>query len=195
MSEEMKPTGTLVLVVGVTGSGKGALMDAARRAFPNAVFPRSWTTRLPRPGEIEGKSFFFVDAAAFERACAEGAFLEAAVYGGHRYGTLAEEILPALMAGKLVVREVDVQGARAIKVQIPAARIRTIFVHAGSWDSLVKRIRARAPMDDEELARRYARYADEMAFEAEADAVVLNCDGELAAAEQQFISAIREVTA
>lgn len=180
--------GTLVLVVGVSGSGKGALLKEARLAFPDAVYPVSCTTRAIRPKEREGETYHFISDTEFDARIAADDFLEWASYGGYRYGTLKNEILPALQAGKMVVREVDVQGVQAIRAALPTARIVTIFVHAGSWETLEQRIMSRAPMTVEELEKRRARFTDEMQFAEEADVVIDNCDGAFEQARDQFLT-------
>lgn len=189
----MPYTGRLVLVVGVSGSGKGALLAAARSALPHAVFPVSCTTRAMRPGEVSGESYYFLTEAEFDERIAANAFLEWAAYGGHRYGTLASEILPPLTEGKLVIREVEVQGAQHIREVLPESILTTIFIHAGSWDVLAARILRRAPMDAVEMERRRSRYEDEMAFMSHASHVIENGDGALEAATLAFLEALARV--
>jgi guanylate kinase len=189
----MQYPGTLALIVGVSGSGKGALMAAARTAFPDAVFPVSCTTRALRPGEVAGETYEFVTDAEFDARSARGDFLEWAHYGGHRYGTAKGEILNALTQGKLVLREVEVQGARHIRDALPKENVVSIFIHAGTWELLAARIQARAPISEEELAKRRERYEDEMSFQAEADHVLENRDGALAEATAAFTTLLASI--
>jgi guanylate kinase len=178
--------GTFVLVVGASGSGKGVLMKRARQLHPEIVFPVSCTTRAMRPGEVEGVTYHFVSDEEFAKHIEAGAFLEWAEYGGNRYGTLRSEIIPALEAGKLVLREVEVQGARQIRELIPTDTLRIVYVYAGPWEILERRIRGRAPISDSELEARKRRYEDELSFMKEATEVVQNLDGKFEAADQAF---------
>ncbi|HVU79996.1 MAG TPA: guanylate kinase [Candidatus Paceibacterota bacterium] len=185
--------GKLILVIGPSGSGKSALLSYLHEQMPELVFPRSCTTRMPRPGEVEGEKYFFVSKEEFERRELAGDFLEWASYGGNYYGTLKEEILPRLEEGKHVVREVEVQGARQIQVLVPQETLRMVFIDAGSWEDLERRIRSRAPITEVELLARRKRYEDETTFMPQATVVVKNPDGGLEAAKQEFVRVIREL--
>jgi len=185
--------GKLVLVIGPTGSGKGTLLKHVAGVMPELVFPRSCTTRAPRPGEKDGETYFFVTSKEFEHRIEQGDFLEYASYGGNWYGTLKSEILPAVEGGKVVVREVEVQGARQIRERVPTDILRIVYVDAGSWDELERRIVARAPIGQPELIARRKRYEDETSFKAEASVVVQNPDGGLEAAKRDFEAAIRAI--
>ena len=185
--------GKLILVIGPSGSGKSALMSYLRHSASDIVFPVSCTTRAQRPGEAEGETYYFISDAAFDARLAQDAFLEWASYGGHRYGTLKSEVLPALAQRKTVVREVEVQGARQLLKLLPAGQVATIFITAGSWEELAARIAARAPVTPEELAARKERYADEMQFAAQADICIENKNGDLAHAQALFIAAVERL--
>ncbi|HVZ75865.1 MAG TPA: guanylate kinase [Candidatus Paceibacterota bacterium] len=187
--------GKLILVIGPSGSGKSALLSYLREQMPEVIFPRSCTTRAPRPGEAEGEKYFFVSKEEFERREAAGEFLEWASYGGNYYGVLKGEVLPPLEEGKLVVREVEVQGARQIAAIIPSAVLRMIFIDAGSWETLEQRIRSRAPISDVEILARRKRYEDETAFKPQATRVIENFDGNLEQAKRDFVHTIRELAA
>lgn len=186
--------GKFILVIGPSGSGKSALLKYLHKQMPELVFPRSCTTRTPRPGEVEGEKYFFVIKEEFEKRQAGGDFLEWASYGGHYYGTLKSEILPALEVGKMVVREVEVQGARQIQQTISRDTLRIIFIDAGSWEDLERRIRARAPITEVELLARRRRYEDETAFKEQADIIIQNADGGLEGAKKDFVQAIEKIT-
>ena len=185
--------GNLVLLIGVPGAGKSTLMQYARETYSNVVFPMSWTTRLTRPGEIEGVTYHFATDEEFTRAIDEGRFLEwVTIDGGRRYGTLKEDIMSALAKGTLVIREVEPIGARRIKELLPNSVV-TIFLTAGSWDDMLKRITKRAPIGEEELEKRRERYERELPFEREADFVISNRYGELECAKQELSRILEEV--
>jgi len=184
--------GKFVMVVGPTGSGKGTLLAHLRTAMPEVVFPVSCTTRAPRPGEQEGVTYYFVSDPVFQQRVAQGDFLEWVYTDGKRYGTLKSEILPAVEAGKIVIREVDVKGVENIRGLLPKEHIRTVFIDAGTWDELRERILNRAPMSDEELASRHRRFEEEQAFKAQADKVVANPEGHVEEAKQEFVRVIQQ---
>lgn len=185
--------GKLVLVVGASGSGKGVLLKKARQFHPEIVFPVSCTTRAMRPGEIDGVQYHFVSDEEFTCRIEASEFLEWASYGGHKYGTLRSEIIPALEEGKMVLREVEVQGARNIRDIVPSENLFIIYVHAGSWEDLERRIVDRAPISTDELESRRRRYEDEQTFMAEATYVVENLDGKLTEADEAFEAIITEL--
>jgi guanylate kinase len=187
--------GKFILVIGPSGSGKSALLSYLHTQKPDIVFPRSCTTRAPRPGEVEGEKYFFVTKEEFERREATGDFLEWASYGGNYYGTLKGEILPNLETGKTVVREVEVQGARQIQAKVPPEALGIIFIDAGSWESLERRIRSRAPITEVELLARRKRYEDETTFKDHATIVVENPDGGLEQAKRDFLRAVDDLSA
>lgn len=189
----MNHSGKLILVVGISGSGKGALMRAARGHFADAVFPVSCTTRERRPGEIPGVNYYFLTDAEFDARIDAGDFLEWEPYGGHRYGTLKSEIVPALASGKIVLHEVEIHGARHFRELVPKESVLVIYILAGSWESLKRRILSRAPMTDEELEKRRLRFEEELRFKQEADVVIDNPDGELEHAQGEFIAAIEMI--
>lgn len=188
-------TGTLALVVGTSGSGKGALLKRAKAHHPEIVFPRSCTTRAMRPTEREGDTYHFLTPEDFQQHIDDNDFLEWAEYGGQRYGTLKSEILPALEEGKLVLREVDVQGARSIRQLIPAENLAIIYIYVGDWETLARRIQGRAPMTAEELDARKRRYEDEQIFRTEASYIVNNPDGKFKEADSAFDHIISELLA
>jgi guanylate kinase len=185
--------GKLILVIGPTGSGKGTLLSHVRNTIPGLVFPVSCTTRAPRPGETSGQTYYFISPEEFSERQARGEFLETASYGGNQYGTLKSEILPFIAEGKTVVREIEVQGARQIQKTLSPDDLRIIYIDAGSWDELERRIRARAPIGQPELEARRKRYEDETSFRKEATIVVNNLDGGLEKAKQNFVAAVRSI--
>lgn len=185
--------GKLILIYGPSGSGKGELIAHIRATFPELVFPVSCTTRAIRPGEQDGLVYHFISNEVFDSRVSAGEFLEWAEFGGNRYGTLKEEILPALERGKSVLREVDVQGVRAIRAMLPGEQVAVIFIHAGSWEALERRVRARAPITEEELAKRRKRYEDELSYRSEATYEIENKEGALDAAKKEIETLVRSL--
>lgn len=147
--------GRLVVVSGPSGAGKTTVM---KRVFERCSLPLvqsvSATTRPPRPGERDGRDYHFLPSEEFALRKQGGEFLECfAVFGrGHWYGTLRSEVTTGLAAGKWVVLEIDVQGARAVAAQYPDAV--TIFIRPGSAEELERRLRGRATESEEALQRR-----------------------------------------
>ena len=187
-------TGHLILFVGTPGSGKGVLREYARSVFPHLHFAVSCTTRAQRPGEINGRDYFFISRDEFQTRINEGAFLEWIEQdGGNLYGTLKSEILEPIARGDIVVREVEVRGVRAIKELVPKENLIVIFIEADTWDVLERRIQERAPISTEELALRKERYEQERLFMPEADMVVQNYDGKLDEAHRQLKAAIERI--
>lgn len=187
-------TGHLILLVSVPGGGKTVLREYIREAFPQLHFAVSCTTRAQRPGEKEGENYFFISKEAFQNKIKEGAFLEWIEQdGGNFYGTLQSEISGPVARGEIVVREVEVRGVRAIRALVPKESLTVIFIEADGWDILEKRIQGRAPISEEELAKRKERYERERLFASEADVIVTNCEGALGEAKRQLKDAVQQV--
>ncbi|MBU6388373.1 guanylate kinase [Patescibacteria group bacterium] len=178
--------GLLVIVLGPTGSGKSVLIEHIRSLHPEFIAPVSYTTRSMRPGEERSKHFYFLSEAEFKQHIAEGDFIEWVQYGGHYYGSLRKEILPPLQEGKVILDEMEVQGVRQLKAVLPSEQLISVFIDAGPWEELERRIRARAPITEEELAKRKKRYDDEMSFKTEATYVVQNPIGKLEEAKRDL---------
>lgn len=184
--------GKIVLVLGSTGSGKSVLIEHIRHAFPDVVFVKSYTTR-ERRSAVENESYVFLSREAFEEEKAQGAFVEWAQFGKNCYGTSKKEIEDGLALGKVLLKEMEVQGVRQMLALFERKDLKLVFIDAGSWDELEKRARARGSITDEELALRKQRYLDEQPFMQEADVVVRNADGKLDEAKEAFEAALRAI--
>ncbi|WP_448711542.1 guanylate kinase [Microbacterium profundi] len=172
----------LLVLAGPTAVGKGTVAAHIRENHPEIHLSVSATTRPPRPGEIDGVHYFFVDDAEFDRLIAEGALLEyAVVHNRSRYGTPRAPIDKALSEGKTVLLEIDLQGARQVHAAEPSATL--IFLLPPSWDELVDRLVGRGTEDDEERARRLRTAKVELAAQSEFDYRIVNEDVATAARE------------
>ena len=192
--KEMQGPGRLILILGSSGSGKGTVLEALRKNHPDYVFPVSCTTRKPRPGEKDGEVYYFISKEEFEKRREAGDFLEwAVVHGDNYYGTLKEDILNPLAEGKVVIREVDVQGLRAIRDLISKDQLTSIFMTVPDWETLRRRILGRSEIPEEELERRKASYLNEKEWEKECDMVIQSIDGEIKQMVQDVEEAIESV--
>ena len=174
--------GKLVLIVGPSGSGKGTIIMHLRERHPNWIFPVSWTTRAMRPGEVEGQVYHFVSKEEFEKGLVSDQFLEyAIVHEKGYYGTDKEEILKGINSGKIVVREVDIQGFNSIKKAfadgfdgLTSSHLLTIFIEAKDLEELQKRIAERGKLPAEEVERRMESARKEIAQADLCDYRILN---------------------
>jgi guanylate kinase len=139
------------------------------------------TTRSPRPGEIDGKNYYFISRHKFEQLVAQNEFLEWAEFAGNCYGTPREAVLNHIQTGKLVILEIELEGARQIRNSYPSAL--SIFILPPSFSELEKRIRGRAQDSEEAIARRLQRAKDEIQAANEFDIQIVNDDFETALQE------------
>ncbi|WP_455138373.1 guanylate kinase [Thermophilibacter sp.] len=171
----------IFVVSGPSGVGKGTLVSLLRERVSSLGLTVSVTTRSPRPGEVDGVSYHFMDDAEFDRLVDEGAFLEWARVHDHRYGTLRSEVERVVGEGRSVVLEIDVQGALNVRRVLPEAVL--VFIEPPSMGELERRLRARGTEDEAELELRLANARREMALAGEYDARVVNDDLERACSE------------
>jgi guanylate kinase len=164
---------------GPSGVGKGSVIAAVRRRHPEVWLSVSVTTRAPRPGEVDGVQYHFVDAEEFARMVAEGELLEHAAYAGSAYGTPRRPVEERLAAGVPALLEIELQGARQVRAAMPEAQL--VFLAPPSFDELARRLTGRGTEDPERVRRRLDLARIEMAAEDEFDVVVVNDDIELAA--------------
>lgn len=172
----------LVVLAGPTAVGKGTVAGYIRDNYPDVLLSVSATTRKPRPGEVEGVSYFFVDDDDFDRMIAGGELLEwAKVHNAYRYGTPRGPVDAAITAGRSVLLEIDIQGARAVRRAMPEARL--VFLLPPTWEELVRRLIGRGTEDSAEQARRLETAKLELAAQGEFDYSVVNTDVAEAARE------------
>ncbi|PKQ34639.1 MAG: guanylate kinase [Actinobacteria bacterium HGW-Actinobacteria-11] len=172
----------LLVLAGPTAVGKGTVAAHIREHNPEIHLSVSATTRPPRPGEIDGVHYYFVDDAEFDRLIADDELLEyAVVHNRSRYGTPRAPIDAALAEGKTVLLEIDLQGARQVRRAEPAATL--IFLLPPSWDELVHRLIGRGTEEAEERARRLRTAKVELAAQNEFDHLIVNEDVATAARE------------
>ena len=175
--------GRVLVLSGPSAVGKSTVVRRLREQVPDLHFSVSATTRSPRPGEVNGVDYHFVSPEKFQELIDSGAMLEwADIHSGlHRSGTLAEPVAAAAAAGKPVLIEVDLAGARAVKAALPEAL--TVFLAPPSWDELEQRLIGRGTETPEVIARRLATAEAELAAQGEFDTVVVNNQLESACAE------------
>ena len=173
-----------------SGGGKSTIARHLLEAREDVTFSISATTRAPRPGERDGREYHFLDRTTFERRAAAGDFLEWAEYGGNQYGTLLGEVQRGLEAGKHVVLDIEVQGARQVRARFPDSV--HVFVLPPSAAQLAARLRDRNTEDQAALRRRLAIAAEELLGAQEYDYAVVNDDVVEAVAQ---VAAILDVEA
>jgi guanylate kinase len=182
------PRGRLTVLAGPTAVGKGTVSAQVRAEHPEVWISVSVTTRSPRPGEVEGVHYWFVDDVRFDAMVAAGELLEwAVVHHSARYGTPRAPVEEALRTGRLALLEIDLQGARQVRESMPDALF--VFLAPPSWEELVRRLVGRGTESDEERVRRLETAVEEMAAEQEFDATVVNT--EVRAAAQELVSLMR----
>ncbi|MDV6303307.1 guanylate kinase [Rhodococcus cerastii] len=171
-----KKRGRLVVLSGPSGVGKSSVVRLVRAALPELVFSVSVTTRSPRPGEVDGQDYHFVSAGEFDRMIADDELLEwASIHGGlQRSGTPAAPVEAALEAGSPVLLELDLAGARAVRVSKPEALL--VFMAPPTWEDLVSRLVGRATEESAATERRLETARVELAAQNEFDTVVVNTD-------------------
>lgn len=180
--------GRLVVLSGPSGVGKSSVVAYVREHHPDIEFSVSATTRSPRPGEIDGVHYHFVDAARFQQLIDGGALLEWAEFAGNRYGTLRQPVEVALAAGRDVLLEIELQGARQVRQSAPEAL--QVFLAPPSWEVLVDRLEGRRTEPPEVIARRLETARIELDAEPEFDRTVVNASVSRAADELMGLLAV-----
>ena len=168
-------SGDVTVISGPTAVGKGTVVQALRTQHPELWVSVSATTRAPRPTEVDGVHYAFLSAAEFDQLVATDGLLEwAVVHGSERYGTPAAPVRAAVAAGRRVILEIDLQGARQVRARIPEARL--VFIAPPDEATLRQRLIGRGTETPEQMARRLQTAEAEMAAAAEFDHVVVNDD-------------------
>ncbi len=178
--------GALFVVTGASGTGKTTLVREALAVFDDLEFSVSAATRAPRRGEVDGRDYHFVSQEQYERWLEDGAFLESADVYGNRYGTLRAPVEEALAAGRSVLLEIDLQGARQVSRALPEAVL--VFVLPPDLASLEDRLRGRSTDSDAIIQRRVAEAMLQISACGEFDYLVVNDD--LATAHDCFQAVI-----
>ncbi len=178
MSADSPASGRLFVIAAPSGAGKTSLVRAAMQRDPALSFSVSHTTRPPRPNEVDGRDYHFVTPQEFERMARSGAFLEHAEVFGNRYGTGRAATGAALAQGRGVILDIDYQGARQVRAQVPD--VVDIFILPPSRATLERRLRDRRTDSAAAIARRLADSVNEISHWSEFRYVVVNEDFERA---------------
>jgi guanylate kinase len=177
----MNNRGKLIVISGPSGAGKSTVIAKAMERNTQMRFSVSATTRAPRPGEVDGKNYFFVSGERFEEMVSAGEMLEHACYVGNCYGTPKAAVEDMLGSGYDVVLDIEVQGAFQVKERMPEAVM--IFLLPGSFDELCRRLTGRGTETEERIQNRLKRAKDELRFVKDYDYIVINNDPAVAADE------------
>jgi guanylate kinase len=184
-------SGILFIVAAPSGAGKSTLVNALLEREPGIALSISHTTRAPRPGDVDGVQYHFIDRATFEAMVARGDFLEHADVFGNYYGTSRGAVEPILKAGRDVLLEIDWQGAEQVRCAMPECV--SIFILPPSRAELERRLRARATDSEATIEKRLAASREEIAHAGEFDCIVVNDRFEEALATlQSIVHAARE---
>ena len=187
MSSEMARRGILIILSSPSGAGKSTLARSLRDWDPTIAFSVSATTRAPRPGEEDGREYFFRSPEAFRAMVANGEMLEHAEVFGNLYGSPAAPIEAALTSGRDVLFDIDWQGGQQVRNSALSKDVVSIFVLPPSIAALRERLEKRGQDSAETIAGRMARSRSEISHWAEYDYVLLNDDLDRCAAECRAI--------
>ena len=186
-------TGMILILSGPSGSGKSSIYKAAIGGLGGIEFSVSCTTRQPRPGEVDGRDYYFISREKFDSLVAENAFAEHAEVHGNCYGTLKSELLGRIQRGIDVLLDIDVQGAAQLRALCSDSTefceaCEFIFIMPPSFEELERRLRARGTETEESILRRLANAKGEMDHAHEYDHIIVNDD--LAHAAKEFTDLI-----
>lgn len=167
-------SGDVFVITAPSGTGKTTLLKQLMAAVPRLRFSISYTTRAPRPGEVNGRDYFFVSPAEFARLRDQGALAEWVEQFGYAYGTSRRWVEETMAAGADVVFDIETRGAKALKQVFPHGTF--IFILPPSWEQLERRLQVRGKMDPAEMARRLEQGRREVQEAAWYDYLVINDD-------------------
>ena len=170
--EHVTPQGVLLVVSGPSGAGKGTICQILREQLPDLGYSISVTTRQPRVGEVDGKSYCFKTVPEVQEMIAKGELLEYAEVYGNYYGTPRKYVMDLLQSGHDVLLEIDIQGALQIKERFPEGVF--VFIVPPSLDELSARIYKRGTDSEEVIKRRMASAASELTYAAKYDYIIVN---------------------
>ena len=176
-------TGSLFIVCAASGTGKTSLVKELLKADPGIKLSVSYTTRQPRPGDVNGREYHFVSTQKFEQMLERGEFLESAQVHGNYYGTSQRWIAAQRDSGSDILLEIDWQGAAQVRKLIPDCVC--IFILPPSLEALTARLNNRAQDRPEVIARRLAAAREEISHFTEFDYVIIN---------DKFDAAVRDLT-
>lgn len=168
----MARKGVLTVISGFSGAGKGTVMKALLKKYPNYMLSISATTREPREGEEDGREYFFLTKEKFESMIESDSFIEWANYVDNYYGTPREYVEKQLEDGKDVILEIEMQGALNVKKSYPDALL--LFITPNSFNELVSRLKGRGTEDDETIEKRIRRCYEESSVVDNYDFLVIN---------------------
>jgi guanylate kinase len=180
------------LIIGPSGVGKGSIIKGLKNLLPNAVYPTSYTTRPMRNGEVNGQTYNFVTEEKFKEMIQNNLLLEwALVHQKAYYGTDKQTIEKALQNKQNVIREIDFQGYESVKKLMPADQIKVVYITAGNWETLKKRIIGRSKISEDELEKRRQSFLIEEKYKEEADYIISNKNGQLENAINELVKIIQ----
>lgn len=168
----MQNRGVLAIVSGFSGAGKGTVMKALMNKYDNYALSISATSRAPRPGEMEGREYFYKSVEKFEKMIAEDELIEYAQYVGNYYGTPKAYVEKMLNEGKDVILEIELQGAMKVKAKMPDTVL--IFITPPTADELKKRLVGRGTEDEATIDARLKRAAEEAEYMDSYDYLLIN---------------------
>ncbi|WP_276134587.1 guanylate kinase [Polluticoccus soli] len=175
--------GKIIVITAPSGSGKTTLVKRLLNAYPKLAFSVSACTRQPRPGEADGKDYYFYSEDRFKTLVDESAFVEwEMVYTGKYYGTLKSELQRIWDNGRVPLVDIDVKGAIAIQDAYPDASL-TLFIQAPSLEILRQRLESRGTESVSSLEERISKAGFELSFATQFDRIIINDNLEAATTE------------
>jgi len=162
----------VIVITGPSGVGKGTVIRLLRERMPSVRLSISATTRAPRPGEMDGVDYHFLDAGRFDALIAEGAFAEHARYAGQQYGTLRSELQASDEEVEVIVLEIELQGARQIRESMPSAL--QVFIAPPSFETLRERLVGRGTDSAQTIDERLSVAREELGAQDEFSEVIVN---------------------